>query len=1093
MALPHARVHQRPPRSPLGSGMTVRGWIVLAMVTVAVVGAITAFRSAKTEQDTAILSQRLAEGELLELATLQSVESGELTREALDHRHTALLLEGGRFMSAAADARKAGQPPEKADWLEMRAQEEFAADRAISPVLRRFRGLTPGGGPACPSSRDIKLTPSETMQATIQQEVAGMLGRLGIEATWCDPRCESGQGDKTGASACVNESGSSANGKPPHPVTIWRGLQQRIETLHERVRRLAFGVTIFTLALACFTFADATIRLRQHWVKWALFGGGIAAALATLVVIVFWVDSEGWPWLIGGLIGTPLVGLALWYIFVAAERKGWCHPRADPGHVHPETIGPEPSAIPAPVLPHDSNGRLTTFIVIALAVTVVFSAASGWGYSRADTHADEMALQARGYVADMAKHSDFLGQERIGQLATNLECRARLAAIGQRLDRFHRDEDEDRAEHLREETICERRWDKDVDDPRVGADADPEFPQKIVRGAGQTPIPAAFSEGPRLAEFHKWQSLAMRDVGATRSLALRHTATWFLATLTLLAIALYMLGQALGMGRHRSAYVLAAAGILFGVVGIGLCVLMAFGRVGQDAGPPPADTCVAEDPDLPEMPSQPWARAAYDYAVGMMSLRIYGDAEKAGHYLTCAVALRPNFADAARRLAYAASLAGSADSGELYSRVYQPDKLPDILAKERAALGILKQNDLPQSAWFLNSYAFHNLLDALASKNDKELAASIDAANDAIRVAESPGHAGETSCLSACRFNLGLALLARGQISDARNAYVEGVRALEGRRSQDRIVGALTGLETLAAMRCGPSMRPDDEPAGCARKLGVDEMKALLVRGQASEGLPRAVANEKFTLSASASELTAIDRDVAKQDLWLVWYQFEPSWNSWRALQSFSGPIEDKPKRDGTIAVQRSDLQRYASTPKCLAPAKYRAELYANGVLVATRLVDRAPIQMTPKKFIDLNMQFCLPSGLTIARHGSTDGLTRLLETPDHKPAAFFLTYYEPRPSRLPDAGGEDELIKGARDSLVHADLISSNEMLQRFDPQHPFPPPDSAALIYRFWRTREGEAHIVIARNDALDADQLSQMLQSAETIEDETGGNFE
>ena len=41
--------------------------------------------------------------------------------------------------------------------------------------------------------------------------------------------------------------------------------------------------------------------------------------------------------------------------------------------------------------------------------------------------------------------------------------------------------------------------------------------------------------------------------------------------------------------------------------------------------------------------------------------------------------------------------------------------------------------------------------------------------------------------------------------------------------------------------------------------------------------------------------------------------------------------------------------------------------------------------------------------------------------------------------------------------------------------------------------RTREGEAHIVIARSDALKADQLSQMLQSAESIEDETGGNSE
>ena len=276
--------------------------------------------------------------------------------------------------------------------------------------------------------------------------------------------------------------------------------------------------------------------------------------------------------------------------------------------------------------------------------------------------------------------------------------------------------------------------------------------------------------------------------------------------------------------------------------------------------------------------------------------------------------------------------------------MYQRDKLR-AFSPRGFALDLLKQNDLPQSAWFLNAYAFHNLLDALANKNDEELDASIDAANEAIRVAESPGHAGEANCSSVCQFNLGLALLARGRIADARNAYLEGVRALDSRRSQERYCQRSHRLETLAAMRCGPSMRPDDEAAGCARKLGVDEMKALLVGGPASEGLPLAVANENFTLSASASELTASARDVAKEDLWLVWYQLEPSWNSWRAVQRFSGGIEDKPKRDGALAVQRSYLQRYASSAKCLAPGKYRAELYANGVLVASRLTNSTQIR----------------------------------------------------------------------------------------------------------------------------------------------------
>jgi tetratricopeptide (TPR) repeat protein len=1076
--------------------MTVRGWVVLAMVTVAVVGAITAFRSAKTEQDTAILSQGLAEGELFELATLQMVESEQLTREALTDRDAALRRDGEQFINEAADARKAGQSPEKADWLDMRAQEEFAAARAISRVGRPFKRLA-ANVLGCPSPGYVKPSPSEAAQPAMEQEVARRLGRLGIETTWCDSRCKPGAKDEAGAAAgCVQESGIGANEEPLHPATIWSGLQQRIETRHVRVRTLASAVAVFTLALAFFTLADASIRLRRRWIKWVLFGGGIAVALVTCVFIVRWVDAESWPWLLAAVVGTPLAGFVLWHVFIAAERRGWIHPHPDFGHIHPETIGPEPSAIPAPVLAHESSDRFVTSIIVALAATVVLSALSGWGYSWADTRADEMALHAREYAADVAKYSSFLSraQERIGQLASNLECRARLAALSQRLDRFHRDE-EDKQRVLRDETKCERRWDKDVDDPRVGADADQEFPRKIVSGAGpQLPI-TALGEAPRVAEFHAWQSLAMRDAAAQRSVALRRTATWFLATLTLFAISLYMLGQALGMGRHRSAYVLAASGGLFALVGVGLYASMALAGFPQ-AGPQSGKECLAEDPDLPAQPSDRLARAAYDYAIGVMSLRIYGDAEKAVRFLGCAVALRPDFADAKRRLAYAANLAGSTDSGEPYTRVYQPDRLPDIIAKELAAIDEFKQDHLHVSAWFLNSFALHNLLDAVRNKNDAELDASIDAAHEAIDAAASPGHAAEGNSVSASRFNLGLALLARGQIREARISYADGVSALQGGRTQDRRpTSALTDLETLAALRCGRKS-PDDEVADCTRKLGVDEMKALLVKGQASGGSPvdHAVTGGSFTLTASVSKLTATlrDFDVSKEDLWLGWYQWDPNWKSWRVLQSLSGPVENKSQPDGALVVRRSYLGKYPSAANCLAPTIYRAELYANGSLVGAKLVELKAVQMARKQFIDLNMQLCSPSGWTLAR-GAADGLMRSLETPDHKQGAFLFTEYEPRPSHLPNDSEDVELISGARDSLLRQGLISGQEALQRFDPQDPPSTAESAALIYRFWRSPEGEAHIVIARSDALEPDQLRQMLQSADVIEDETGGNPE
>jgi hypothetical protein len=93
-------------------------------------------------------------------------------------------------------------------------------------------------------------------------------------------------------------------------------------------------------------------------------------------------------------------------------------------------------------------------------------------------------------------------------------------------------------------------------------------------------------------------------------------------------------------------------------------------------------------------------------------------------------------------------------------------------------------------------------------------------------------------------------------------------------------------------------------------------------------------------------------------------------------------------------------------------------------------------------------MQFCAPSGWTVGGRGSTDGLTRWVETQDHKPAAFLATYYGPRPSRLPNAGTDTELINGARETLLHADLINSDDIFQRFDPQDPPSPPESAALI---------------------------------------------
>ena len=63
--------------------------------------------------------------------------------------------------------------------------------------------------------------------------------------------------------------------------------------------------------------------------------GGIAFAAVTFLVIVLCLDTEGWRWMLLGLFGTPLFGLLLWQVFVAAERKGWIHRAPTPGTFTP--------------------------------------------------------------------------------------------------------------------------------------------------------------------------------------------------------------------------------------------------------------------------------------------------------------------------------------------------------------------------------------------------------------------------------------------------------------------------------------------------------------------------------------------------------------------------------------------------------------------------------------------------------------------------------------------------------------------------------------------------------------------------------------
>lgn len=1081
---------------------------MLAMVTVAVIGAGAAFRGAVTEQETAALVHQLTQGQLFELAMRERTLMSTIGRDPLESRKEELLRDGRRFIDAAAAARRSGNSG-FADWLEVRAQEEFAARRSVLPYRREFPDLTAykpwrrpkRGMPPKPAAIEL------TAEQVVEQNVAGELAGFGFPTRWRDPRYGRESGD--GVEGCDSPSEIGAQGDDPHPQKIWCRLEHEIEVKHERLRSFALAIVGLVVALVLFTAADASIKARWIRLRALLLGIGVDAAVATVIGVIFRVEEVGW-WRCLPLAltaGTLLAGFAFWLFFAALERLGWLSAGADEGYTDFSEFKQDRSTFPGLTLPHNPADGFARFVVLLVAVTVLMSAAAGWRYSVADTRADAASQQARNDAQDMAKRSGFLATIRasaVGEFAASAEYRARLAATRQRIGRFPRDEDELHAAHLADDRLRRAEWDWARDAPKIGAADDPAFPRRFIWQYPQ--VPDGKTIGPEhVRTYNAWEPLALSDAESRFSRDLRHSATWFLATLTLFAIALYLFGQALGMGRSRSAYVLVTAGVAFVLAGAVIGWHTHLPSAPASSESLSEDSCAQKASPLPPLPpdiaspgASPWRRAAYYYAIGTV-LREYasdsGDTETALKYLGCAAALDREFADSQLQLARAKARARSSDFGEPYLSLPPTGRdLIEVIGAEGAARDLFKQNTFQVvPASLLGNIAFDDLLDALSNRRQGALAASAKAADAAISAALSPG-AVDGDSLPMYRFNLGLVRLARGEVEDARTAYRDAL-APPAYPPDELRASALTDLETLAALRCGLSRGPDDVPAQCARGLRIREMKEIVMgRHPDKTTQPLSLPEGDFTISVTAGRVSAVLRglDPAADELSLVWYKVEPNRHSWRALQRLSGVV-DAPAADGRLLVQRSHIGQYLKDRACLASGDYQAELYAHGTLIATKPARDQIIPLMERSDLhDLNMRLCLPRGWT------TDGLTldsndpRLVYravTPEGKVAALFRTFYRPRGSAAAGSDDEDAIVAGVLETLAKEGTARQSLVpWKSLDPQSLSIPPGSR--VYRGWRTKEGEVHIAIAFTDAMPADQLWQMLESVETIYPEEGG---
>ena len=130
---------------------------------------------------------------------------------------------------------------------------------------------------------------------------------------------------------------------------------------------------------------------------------------------------------------------------------------------------------------------------------------------------------------------------------------------------------------------------------------------------------------------------ALSDAINEQSLRWHNKAHWYLAGITMFAIALYLFGQSLSMGRNEEAWTLVFFGLIVVVVGVGLAGSRRFtenSSYGIRCGR--VQCWIIRNRRIAAL------RSAVQYAWGVSDLQIY-DYESSVKELESAVASRPRF------------------------------------------------------------------------------------------------------------------------------------------------------------------------------------------------------------------------------------------------------------------------------------------------------------------------------------------------------------------------------------------------------------------------------------------------------------------
>lgn len=997
----------------------------MIMVAISVFGAVAAYRVALAEQRSVALERRLALGQLQDISSRQQLLAEVLVRIGLTNMQNSLRNE-------AADLRRAYKAFADNDggastWLEWHAAELMAHRNTLRRFTTQLRDL-----------EDKKLNVEQELATRSAQE----LRRLGFYAV-------------------VNL--EPAKDGVVEPILSFPQLEHAIERAHEVGPALAFCVLLFVLGLVCLTLAELGLGPPSLW-GWLVSSGTLIAISSTFAVLV--IDPASWSAIL-------LLSIVVIVAAFLAIRSGMLLTSHKKGHTpHPEA--PEPARVSfAHLAGHSSHDNWSRTIVLLITGAVFMSAVFGWLYSVSLKHAGEYGLHAQEMRAELVNQRARLGAVTMGGVfdasASFLVARIRCAAstqLGQmasdgvvRIDRAEVEKDRETrcAELERQEKKNEGLVDiLDTNDLADSSDYPAQRLQdQILDRKG----------GPE-------QVFALSDGFAEVSAGWFNRASLLLAVLTILAITLYLFGQAYTMGETTAGRWLIGSGIALLCVslGVGLYAWVRPVIVMPEGALPQA--CKEEGDDhhpVTEDEHHLIEYAARKYAEGVARQNFAttsaagskeqaeADAQSAAAF-GCAILVRPAFIPAFQKYQRTISRMNSPQRDESYTSLNSKTKLSDLHDLQLRELRAFVKAGMLRPLHQLGNLAFDSTVLALTDKRP-------DALDDARTVlgmitgeatwwqklyvewmrpelwTEEPPSKSAVDWL-----NLGLSQLASGdaeQLAAAETTYDKALKPEMG-WTPGLLASALTDLEILQAY-CG---NLHDARTSCVEvDNAIERIRPRIASGAGQGDLPTASKARAYGFEASVSAYSVewqarIDGFDPKTDrLTVAWFRDDrlgmgqtadtSQWQLRRAIPDLFD-IYHPDSSDSLPAADTNGVTRHVTNlPRaegwCMSSGRYVAELFLNGVKVASSDVILATHDLHLYRSRELDIAWCIPktwgywSGNS-AKHpwiadkpvrGFVDG------GPDEKPkfGGAVMTFYAP--PGMPDAQRRDYFLHRAIQVLL--------------------------------------------------------------------------